>query len=47
MTIYATELVRYFGVRRIVRTGTMGGAQDYLSIGDVVAASSARTPTPR
>jgi purine-nucleoside phosphorylase len=43
MTIYATELVRNYGVRRIVRTGTMGGAQDYLSIGDVVAASSAHT----
>jgi purine-nucleoside phosphorylase len=43
MTIYATELVRHYGVTRIVRTGTMGGAQDYLKIGDVVAASSAHT----
>lgn len=43
MTIYATELVRHYGVTRIVRTGTMGGAQDYLSIGDVVAAAAAHT----
>ena len=43
MTIYATELIRHYGVKRIVRVGTMGGAQDYLKLGDVVAASAAHT----
>ncbi|NEM92067.1 DeoD-type purine-nucleoside phosphorylase [Galbitalea soli] len=43
LTIYATELVRSYGVTRIVRVGTMGGAQDFLELGDVVAASAAHT----
>lgn len=43
MSIYATELVRFFGVTRIVRTGTMGGLQDHIDIGDVVAAQVAHT----
>lgn len=43
VTIYATELARHYGVKRIVRVGTMGGAQDFLKLGDVVAASAAHT----
>jgi purine-nucleoside phosphorylase len=43
MSIYATELAREYGVTRIVRTGTIGGAQDHLGLGDVIAASSAHT----
>lgn len=43
LTIYATELIRHYGVQRIVRVGTMGGASDVLSLGDVVAASGAHT----
>ncbi|CAN5180266.1 purine-nucleoside phosphorylase [soil metagenome] len=43
MTIYATELARHFGVKRIVRVGTMGGVQEHLNLGDVIAASAAHT----
>lgn len=43
LTIYATELARFFGVRRIIRVGTMGGLQPDLALGDVVAASAAHT----
>ena len=42
-TIYATELVRNYGVTRIVRVGTVGGAHPDLELGDVVAASAAHT----
>ncbi len=43
ITIYATELYRFFGVRRIIRVGTAGGMQEYLRLGDVIAASAAHT----
>ncbi|MBS4102537.1 purine-nucleoside phosphorylase [Tsukamurella paurometabola] len=43
MTIYATELYREYGVRRIVRVGTSGGFQDDLSLGDVIVATAAHT----
>jgi len=43
VSIYATELARAYGVTRIVRVGTMGGAQDFLELGDVIAASAAHT----
>ena len=43
MSIYATELVRFYGVKRIVRCGTMGGLQDDIEVGDVVAAQVAHT----
>lgn len=43
LTIYATELIRHYGVTRIVRVGTLGGAQDVLELGDVIIASAAHT----
>jgi purine-nucleoside phosphorylase len=44
LSIYATELARVFGVRRIVRVGTMGSLQpETVRLGDVVIASSAHT----
>lgn len=43
MAIYATELARFYGVKRIVRVGTVGGIAPQLRIGDVVAASCAHT----
>ena len=43
ITIYATELYRFFGVRRIIRVGTAGGMQEGLALGDVIAASAAHT----
>lgn len=51
ITIYATELYRFFGVRRIIRVGTAGGMAPDLHLGDLVAASAAHTDsamaTPR
>ena len=43
LAIYATELARHFGVKRIVRVGTIGGMAPFLKLGDVIAASSAHT----
>jgi purine-nucleoside phosphorylase len=43
IAIYATELARFYGVRRIVRVGTAGGLQTDLALGSVVAASAAHT----
>lgn len=43
ITIYATELYRFFGVQRIIRVGTAGGMQETLQLGDVIAASAAHT----
>lgn len=43
IAIYATELARFYGVKRIIRVGTMGALQDRLQLGDVVAASAAHT----
>jgi purine-nucleoside phosphorylase len=42
-TIYATELVRFFGVRRIVRVGTAGGLGPDVALRDIVIATSAHT----
>lgn len=43
MTIYATELVRFLGVKRIVRVGTCGGLQQHISLNDVVVGLTAHT----
>lgn len=43
ISIYATELARFYGVKRIIRVGTTGGIQPDLKLGDVVAASAAHT----
>jgi len=43
ISIYATELARFYGVQRIVRTGTLGGVQESVHIGDVIVASVAHT----
>lgn len=42
-TIYATELIRSFGVRRIVRVGTAGGINHHVALRDVVVATAAHT----
>ena len=42
-TIYATELIRHYGVKRLVRVGTAGGIHPDLALGDVIAASAAHT----
>ncbi|NTW39088.1 MAG: purine-nucleoside phosphorylase [Cellulomonadaceae bacterium] len=43
ISIYATELFRFFGVKRIIRIGTAGGMAHHLDVGDVVIASAAHT----
>ncbi|WP_042374611.1 DeoD-type purine-nucleoside phosphorylase [Streptacidiphilus neutrinimicus] len=43
ISIYATELFRFYGVERIVRVGTAGALQESLSLGDVIVVSSAHT----
>ncbi len=43
ISIYATELVRHYGVRRLLRVGTCGAVQPGLALGDVVVAAGAGT----
>jgi purine-nucleoside phosphorylase len=43
ISIYATELFRFFDVKRIIRIGTAGGMASHLDVGDVVIASAAHT----
>lgn len=43
ISIYATELVREYGVRRLVRVGTCGALQPQIAIGDLVLALGAGT----
>lgn len=42
-SIYATELVRFYDVKRIVRVGTAGGLADEVRLGEVVIGSAAHT----
>lgn len=41
--IYATELVRDYGVRRLIRVGTCGAVHPDLQLGDIVLAAGAST----
>jgi purine-nucleoside phosphorylase len=43
ITIYATELFRFFEVERIIRVGTAGGVSDQVDVGDVLIAVGAHT----
>lgn len=43
MSIYATELVRFYGAQRIVRVGTAGGIAEEVQLGELVIASAAHT----
>ncbi len=43
ISIYATELFRFFDVRAIIRVGTCGAIADELHLGDVVIGSAAHT----
>jgi purine-nucleoside phosphorylase len=42
-SIYATELVRYYGVSTLIRIGSCGALQPDLALRDVVVASAAST----
>ena len=41
--IYATELIKFYGVERIIRVGSCGALQDRLQLGDVIIALGAGT----
>ncbi len=41
--LYATELFRFYGVRRICRVGTAGGISSKVKVRDVIIANSAHT----
>jgi purine-nucleoside phosphorylase len=43
LSIYATELYRFYGVQRICRVGTCGGITTDINIGDVAIGASAHT----
>lgn len=43
LSIYATELYRFYGVRRICRVGTCGAISEAVDVSDVVIASAAHT----
>jgi len=43
LSIYATELYRFYGVRRICRVGTCGGIADDVNVRDVAIGVSAHT----
>lgn len=43
ISIYATELFRFYGVKRICRVGTCGGISSKVKVRDVVIASAAHT----
>lgn len=45
LSIYATELFQFYGVKRIIRVGTCGGMSNKVKIGEVVVAMSAHTDT--
>lgn len=43
ISIYATELFQFYGVKRIIRVGTCGGMHPKVKVGDTVIATSAHT----
>ncbi len=43
VSIYATEMFRFYGVRRICRVGTCGGISSDVKVRDVVIGSAAHT----
>jgi purine-nucleoside phosphorylase len=43
ISIYVTELMRFYGVKRLVRVGSAGGIADHVKMRDVVLASGGCT----
>ena len=41
--IYYTELIRFYGCRRLIRVGSCGGISEDTQLGDVIAATGAGT----
>lgn len=42
-TIYVTELMKFYGVQRVIRVGTTGGIASQVKVGDVIIATGAHT----
>jgi purine-nucleoside phosphorylase len=43
IAIYATELIRFYGVRTAIRVGSCGALQDHVNLRDIVVATAAHT----
>jgi purine-nucleoside phosphorylase len=43
LAIYATELMRFYGVRTAIRVGSCGAMQDHVGLRDLVVATAAHT----
>lgn len=43
LSIYATELIKDFGVKRIIRVGTCGGMRKDVNVGDVILGQGSTT----
>lgn len=43
LSIYVNELIRDYGVKRLIRIGTCGGMHEYVNVRDIVLAMSAST----
>ena len=43
IAIYATELMRFYGVRTVIRVGSCGAMQDHVGLRDLVVATAAHT----
>lgn len=43
LSIYVNELIREYGVKRLIRIGTCGGMHEYVKVRDIVLAMSAST----
>ena len=43
LSIYATELIRHYGVRRLVRVGTCGAVREDIALDDLILAMGACT----
>ena len=41
--IYYTELIRFYGVKRLIRVGSCGGLNESVGLGDLICASTAGT----
>lgn len=42
-SIYVTELMKFYGVQRVIRVGTTGGIAPQVKVGDVIIATGAHT----
>lgn len=43
LSIYATELIKFYGVQTIIRVGTAGGMREDVKIGDVILGQGSTT----